>query len=117
MPGISIHVVDVSRGRVASGMKVAVFRVAAGARTQIAAGILSAAGTLDDVRLAAGFAPGQYEADFHVGAYYAAAGVPLPAVPFLDIVTYRFGIADSAQHYHLPFKCTPWGYSCFRGGA
>ena len=41
----------------------------------------------------------------------------LPAVPFLDVVTYRFGIADPQQHYHLPFKCTPWGYSCFRGGA
>ncbi|TAK88502.1 MAG: hypothetical protein EPO20_02705 [Betaproteobacteria bacterium] len=31
--------------------------------------------------------------------------------------TYRFGIADPDQHYHLPFKCAPWGYSCFRGGA
>ena len=39
------------------------------------------------------------------------------AVPFLDAVTFHFGIADPAQHYHLPFKCTPWGYSCFRGGA
>jgi 5-hydroxyisourate hydrolase len=38
-------------------------------------------------------------------------------VPFLDVVTYRFGIADPQAHYHLPFKCTPWGYSCFRGGA
>jgi tripartite-type tricarboxylate transporter receptor subunit TctC len=37
--------------------------------------------------------------------------------PFLDVVSYRFGIADPKQHYHLPFKCTPWGYSCFRGGA
>jgi len=117
MPGISIHVVDVSRGRVAAGMKVAVFRVAAGARIPIAAGALSAAGTLDDARLAPAFAPGQYEVEFDVGAYYASAGVALPAVPFLDVVTYRFGIADSAQHYHLPFKCTPWGYSCFRGGA
>ena len=41
----------------------------------------------------------------------------LPAVPFLDVVTYAFGIADPAQHYHLPFKLTPWGYSLFRGGA
>ena len=46
-----------------------------------------------------------------------AAGIPLPAVPFLDVVTYRFGLGDPAQHFHLPFKCTPWGYSCFRGGA
>jgi 5-hydroxyisourate hydrolase len=117
MPGISIHVVDVSRGLVAAGMKVAVFEVAADARTPIAAGVLSRAGTLDDERLAATFARGQYEVVFEVGAFYASAGVPLPAVPFLDIVTYRFGIADSTQHYHLPFKCTPWGYSCFRGGA
>ena len=27
------------------------------------------------------------------------------------------GIADPEQHYHLPFKLTPWGFSCFRGGA
>jgi 5-hydroxyisourate hydrolase len=117
MPGISIHVVDVSRGVVAAGMEIAVFSLAAGARIQIAASAVSATGTFDDARLARRFAPGLYEADFHAGAYYAAAGVPLPAVPFIDIVTYRFGIADPAQHYHLPFKCTPWGYSCFRGGA
>ena len=30
---------------------------------------------------------------------------------------YRFGIADLAQHYHLPLKMTPWGFSLFRGGA
>ena len=29
----------------------------------------------------------------------------------------RFGLADPEAHYHLPMKCTPWGYSCFRGGA
>jgi 5-hydroxyisourate hydrolase len=38
-------------------------------------------------------------------------------VPFLDVVTYRFGIDDPDAHYHLPMKVTPWGYSCFRGGA
>ena len=60
---------------------------------------------------------GFYEAVFHVGAWYREQGVSMPAVPFLDVVTYRFGISDPEQHYHLPFKCTPWGYSCFRGGA
>jgi 5-hydroxyisourate hydrolase len=33
------------------------------------------------------------------------------------VVCYDFGIDQPEQHYHLPFKCTPWGYSCFRGGA
>jgi 5-hydroxyisourate hydrolase len=30
---------------------------------------------------------------------------------------FRFGIDDPESHYHLPMKVTPWGYSCFRGGA
>lgn len=83
----------------------------------IAAGVVSAKGLLDERALSETFAPGLYEARFHVGAWYRSQGVALPAVPFLDVVTYRFGISDPAQHYHLPFKCTPWGYSCFRGGA
>ena len=36
---------------------------------------------------------------------------------FLEVVPYRFGVADLAQHYHLPLKMTPWGFSLFRGGA
>ena len=67
--------------------------------------------------LSATFVPGAYEARFHIAEWYRAQAVQLPAVPFLETVRYHFGIADSAQHYHLPFKCTPWGYSCFRGGA
>ena len=114
MPGVSIHVVDVSRGIVGAGMRVEL-HTADG--TLIARGSIAANGTLDDPALAQTFAVGAYRATFHVAAFYRAAGIALPAVPFLDVVTYDFGIADPAQHYHLPFKCTPWGYSCFRGGA
>jgi 5-hydroxyisourate hydrolase len=110
MPGISIHVVDVSRGLVAAGMRVELLRGA----EMVASGPTSAKGLLEmSDRVAAGV----YEAVFHVGEWYRAQRVSLPAVPFLDVVTYRFGVSDPEQHYHLPFKCTPWGYSCFRGGA
>jgi 5-hydroxyisourate hydrolase len=114
LPGISIHVVDVSRGVVGAGMRVEL-HAADGAL--IAKGAIAADGVFDDPALARTFAAGIYRATFHVGAFYRAAGAALPAVPFLDVVRYEFGIADPAQHYHLPFKCTPWGYSCFRGGA
>jgi len=83
MPGISIHVVDVSRGIVA-------------ART---------------------FAAGRCRAVFDVGGYYRSSGFAIGANPFLELVNFDFGIAVPEQHVHLPFKCTPWGYSCFRGGA
>ena len=116
MPGISIHVVDVSRGVVAAGMKVELHALSP-QRARVADGAISARGLLEDAALGATFVAGEYEAVFHVADYYRTAGIALPAVPFLDIVIYRFGIADPNQHYHLPFKLTPWGYSCFRGGA
>ncbi|MCZ7563593.1 MAG: hydroxyisourate hydrolase [Burkholderiales bacterium] len=114
--GISIQVVDVSRGVVAAWMRVEVYRLDPD-RKLVASGIVSAKGLVEEAALAKRFAAGRYEADFHVGAYYRAVGVTLPSVPFLDVVTYRFGIADPEQHYHLPMKVTPWGFSCFRGGA
>ena len=117
MPGMSIHVVDVSRGIVAAGMRVEVFALGGSERRLVARGAISPKGTLDDAALDATLAAGVYEAVFRVGDYYRDAKVALPKIPFLDVVTYQFGIADPRQHYHLPFKCTPWGYSCFRGGA
>ncbi len=88
MPGISIHVVDVSRGLVAQGMRDEV-HAAGGARRLLAAGSINDKGILDEAALAATFAAGTYEALFHVAAYYRTAGVTLPAVPFLDVVTMR----------------------------
>jgi 5-hydroxyisourate hydrolase len=114
--GISIHVVDVSRGLVASGMRVEIYAIGL-SRQAIAVGRINERGLLAAPELDARFAAGEYEALFHVAEFYRSIGVALPAVPFLDVVTYRFGIADPDSHYHLPFKLTPWGYSLFRGGA
>ena len=110
MPGISIHVVDVSRGVVGAGMRVALlFEGKTVADTRASQKGL--------VEIDGRASRGVYEAVFHVADWYREQRVSLPQVPFLDVVTYRFGISDPEQHYHLPFKCTPWGYSCFRGGA
>ena len=118
MPGISIHVVDVSRGVVATGMKVELLAVGAGQGERlVASGTISSGGVLAHDALNSRFEPGFYEARFHVADFYRAALGSVASVPFLDVVSYRFGIADADAHYHLPMKCTPWGYSCFRGGA
>jgi 5-hydroxyisourate hydrolase len=113
MPGISIHVVDVSRGVVAQGMRVELYRGGG----LLAGGAIAANGLLEHPALKERFAADNYQAVFHVADYYRKAGIALPAQPFLHVVRYDFGIDQPEQHYHLPFKCTPWGYSCFRGGA
>ena len=114
--GVSVHVVDVSRGVVAAWMRVELYALQPDRRL-IASGIVSAKGLVEEPAFAQRLASGPYEAVFHVAAYYRAVGLQLPKVPFLDVVSYRFGIDDPDSHYHLPMKVTPWGYSCFRGGA
>jgi 5-hydroxyisourate hydrolase len=119
MSGVSIHVVDVSRGLIARGMRVELHASdsTTGQSKLIAAGAVAANGLLESAALTQRFSRGYFEARFFVGEFYRGVGIDLPELMFLDIVNYRFGIHDPEQHYHLPFKVTPWGYSCFRGGA
>jgi 5-hydroxyisourate hydrolase len=109
--GISLHAVDVARGRVAEGMLVRIERLHPdGSRWRIAEGRIGPTGTLDHPVVGGeGVDEGTYEALFHVGAFY---GEP---APFLDVVPFRFMVQDVAQHYHLPLKFTPFGFSIYRG--
>lgn len=113
--GVSVHVVDIATGRVAQGLALSI---------QNLDGECVLSGRIDERGLLPGletraerFASGVYEARLEVADFYREAGTPLPATPFLDVLVYRFGIGDPTQHYHLPFKLTAWGVSCFRGGA
>jgi 5-hydroxyisourate hydrolase len=113
VPGISVHVVDVARGIPAVGLVVELWALD-GERRRVAGGSLSASGTLDDPGLSDA-APGHYEALFHVGDFYRGLNHVQADPPFLDVVPFRFGISDTTEHYHLPLKLTPWGFSLFRG--
>lgn len=114
MPGISVHVVDVTRGVPAVGMRVEVFSLQP-RRRSIADGHLAASGALDHAVVREKQPPGGYEVVFHVGAFFKANGIAQSEPPFLDQVPFRFTIAEPDQHYHLPMKLTPWGFSLYRG--
>lgn len=122
MQAVSIHIVDVANGVVATGMRIDIARQdgAAGAPTwaSVVSGQVGRNGVVEGIegreRL---FDIGVYELRLHVGDYYRARGTALPAPAFMDVQVFRFGIADLSQHYHLPVKLTPWGLSCFRGAA
>jgi 5-hydroxyisourate hydrolase len=114
MPGLSVHAVDVTRGMPARGMKIEVFALAP-SRRLIAEGRLSPSGMLEHAIARDSLPPGPYEVLFHAGEFFASAGVPQASPPFLADVPFRFTIADPAQHYHLPMKITPWGFSLYRG--
>jgi 5-hydroxyisourate hydrolase len=85
----------------------------------MAEGVIGANGLLAHPALMSeAITAGGYEVRFAVGRVLPGPGcAALPSPAFLETVPYRFHIADTAQHYHLPFKFTAWGFSLFRGGA
>lgn len=110
--GISIHAVDVAAGRPADGMRVELHRLAPQSQ-KLAEGRLGATGAFDHASMhGEGVIAGQYEVLFHVGEWLAGQDRDSK---FLGTVPFRFTVDDASQHFHLPFKFTPWGFSLFRG--
>lgn len=115
--GISIHAVDIARGVPASGLQTRLY-LCNGPRMLLTSGACGASGLLDDpIATGDGVVAGLYEVEFDTGAYYRRNGVAMPDPGFLDTALFRFGIEHVSEHFHLPFKFTPWGFSLFRGGA
>ena len=112
--GISLHAVDVARGVPAQGMRVELWSTAP-TRRLVAEGRLAANGQLDHPSVRGeGVSEGEYEALFHVGDYLRGLD-GAEASPFLDVLPFRFHMADATQHVHLPLKFTAWGCALFRG--
>ncbi|MCY4482253.1 MAG: hydroxyisourate hydrolase [Spirochaetaceae bacterium] len=116
---LTTHVLDTAQGRPGAGIRVDLYAAGRDRR------LVATARTNDDGRCAAPllqgeafrtgqFRTGQWELVFHVGEYFAAAGLTLPEPPFLDQITVAFGMAADA-HYHVPLLVSPWSYTTYRG--
>lgn len=113
---LSTHVLDTHKGGPAQGVRVELFEVGRSGRALIAEAATNEDGRTDAPLICrAPLRAGRYELVFHIGAYFKARGLDLPAQPFLDTVPIRFGIAEPEGHYHVPLAVTPWSYSTYRG--
>ena len=118
--GLSTHVLDTMHGTPAAGMQVHLFATVGPDQTAGALlrhFVLNADGRNPDGLLldAQSLQRGTSRRVFDVAAYFAARGVALPEPNFLNRVSLDFGIADPAQHYHVPLLVSPWSYSTYRG--
>jgi len=110
---LSTHVLDLTSGRPAPGMRVDLFRRDSAASIHVKTVTTNADGRTDAPLLSeAEMAAGAYELVFHVKSYFASRGI---ASPFLDEVPIRFTIADASAGYHVPLLVTPWSYNTYRG--
>ncbi|MCC3372684.1 hydroxyisourate hydrolase [Cohnella sp. REN36] len=114
--GLTTHVLDLSRGVPAAGVKVRMWRL----REDGTPGqLLGEAETNADGRLGqpligeGGLERGLYELVFGVGDYFR--GLTAGEETFLETVPVRFRVPDPDAHYHIPLLVAPGGYSTYRG--
>ena len=116
MAKLSTHVLDLVSGRPAAGMRIEFFSVVEESRTPVCNALTNSDGRTAAPLLAGDTIPtGVFELVFHTAEFHRTQGYALADPPFLDEVTIRFGIADSAGSYHVPLLLSPYGYSTYRG--
>lgn len=115
MGKLTTHVLDTANGCPAAGMALSLYRC--GQSCELVKRLhTNADGRVDEPLLQGeAFVAGVYELRFEAGAYFRARGETLPEPSFVDEVRLRFGVADAAQHYHVPLLLSPWSYSTYRG--
>jgi 5-hydroxyisourate hydrolase len=113
MARLSTHVLDISSGQPAAGMRIDLHAVDGGERRRLATIITNQDGRVEESRFSV--EPGVHELTFHAGDYFRAQGRQLDATPFLDQIVVRFSIGDTSRNYHVPLLLSPYGYSTYRG--
>ena len=112
MPKLPSHVLDLTTGKPAEGMRIELWNLD-GKPHQLKAVTTNADGRTDAPLLdGATMAPGTYELLFFVKDYFVTHHKDSV---FLDRVPVRFVIANAATSYHVPLLVTPWAYQTYRG--
>jgi 5-hydroxyisourate hydrolase len=113
MSAITTHVLDISKGRPASGVPIVLeARSAEGEWTAMGRGVTDRDGRLRELLPAgAPLAKATYRLTFDTGVYFAAQNVE----SFYPEVTVVFNVLDESAHYHVPLLLSPYGYSTYRG--
>jgi 5-hydroxyisourate hydrolase len=117
LAGLTTHILDVTIGRPAEGVRVELYELAEPSQRKLIADVATNAdGRTDKPLISAEQArAGRFELIFHAGDYFRRRRAELADPPFLDVVPIRFGVADPQAHYHVPLLVSPWSYSTYRG--
>jgi len=117
MGQLTTHVLDISAGLAASGLRIEVQEWPPAAPARPVWATTGVDGRLPAPLLSGeSLRAGRYALTFHIGSYFRGRGVVLPEPAFLEEAVIRIGIADPSQHYHVPLLIAPWSYCVYRGG-
>jgi 5-hydroxyisourate hydrolase len=107
---ISTHVLDLATGAPASGVGVALFRLADDGRPELVTDLLTDAdGRIRDLLDGADLVEGDYQLAFDVGGYAEDPDA------FFQSAALALRITDASRSYHVPLLLSPFGMSTYRG--
>jgi 5-hydroxyisourate hydrolase len=106
---ITTHILDVSIGKPAAGVRVTLAQVSDTSRRQIGSGVTDTDGRLKELGSVPG--AGVFELTFETGQYFLGRDIR----SFHPRITVTVEISDPKQHYHVPLLISPFGYTTYRG--
>ena len=111
MRSLSTHVLDITRGRPASGVPVTVEKKDDTGYVHLSDGITDADGRVKELIPEGKLERGTYRITFDTGAYFAAQKVE----GFYPEASIVFVVHEVDAHYHVPLLLSAFGYSTYRG--
>jgi 5-hydroxyisourate hydrolase len=109
--GITTHILDISRGKPASGVLVTLERRSGdGGWMPVGHGETDNDGRLKTLT-PDGIENGTYRMTFDIATYFRERHVET----FYPEAIIVFNVGDAAQNYHVPLLLSAWGYSTYRG--
>ncbi|MFZ4452647.1 hydroxyisourate hydrolase [Salibacterium aidingense] len=116
MNGLTTHILDLTHGCPAPGVRIELFQINSGQLEKITETRTNEDGRVaEPILSSANIETGEYELLFHIGTYFEEKEAGTTEPPFLGKVAVRFGIAEPQEHYHVPLLISPWGYQVYRG--
>jgi len=112
MSAITTHVLDLTRGLPAQGVRIELEQKQNNKWLALGSGTTDNDGRLRNLLPEnAPLNPGTYRLRFHTGEYFSSSGITA-LHPYIEVV---FDVRGANAHYHIPLLVTPHAYSTYRG--
>ena len=116
---LTVHVLDMSKGESAEGMRVTVEKINGSDFLEVARALTAKNGRTENPLLSGeAFSEGRYRIQFYAGKYFEKDGTTKGRARFVDVITFEWDVPPASEDpagFHLPVVVTPFSYSIYRG--